>query len=198
MNNLYPIVFFILFSRYSTAITNLKTQELSSVFLGLGTNLGDKQGKLDQAIELITQQVGFLKKASSVYITEPWGIREQDQFLNQVIEVRTFLQPLEILQRVLDIEKQMGRKRVIKWGERIIDIDILFVGQLTTHSQRLKIPHPHLQDRNFVLVPMVEIAPDFIHPVFLKSMRDLLAECSDTLKVEPIFAQSIGFTDFGG
>ncbi len=152
---------------------------MQRVFLGIGSNLGDRLANLSTATRLIAEQIGSIKKASKVYETGAWGIRDQPDFLNQVLEVQTSLLPEAILDCIEQIEHQMGRERLIKWGERLIDIDILFYGQQIVNQANLKIPHPFLSQRNFVLVPLYEIAPDFIHPVSGHSMTQLLENSTD-------------------
>jgi 2-amino-4-hydroxy-6-hydroxymethyldihydropteridine diphosphokinase len=153
-------------------------------FLLLGTNLGDRTAKLNQAIEAIDQQVGKIVKTSSVFETSAWGKTDQPAFLNQAIEIYTKLGPEELLTHILSIEEQLGRKRLEHWGERSIDIDILFFGKEIYASPRLAIPHPQLENRRFTLIPLNEIAPHFIHPLLKKTVGDLLAECPDTLSVK--------------
>jgi 2-amino-4-hydroxy-6-hydroxymethyldihydropteridine diphosphokinase len=169
---------------------------VSNIFLGLGTNLGDKSNNLSRAIDLINSQVGPLVQQSSVYQSEPWGLEDQAMFLNQVIEVDSTLSPLEILKNILAIEQQMGRQRLQKWGTRLIDIDLLFYGNQQVESVDLVVPHPFLQDRNFVLIPMVEIASDFVHPILQKSMTQLLELSNDPLIVRSFFGEQSAFDDF--
>jgi 2-amino-4-hydroxy-6-hydroxymethyldihydropteridine diphosphokinase len=153
------------------------------VFLLLGTNLGDRTGNLRQAMEAIDQQAGKIVKTSSVFETSAWGKTDQPAFLNQAIEIYTRLEAEELLTRLLSIEERLGRKRREHWGERIIDIDILFFGEETYTSPHLAIPHPQLGNRRFTLIPLNEIAPDFVHPLLKKKVSDLLAECTDRLSV---------------
>lgn len=157
---------------------------MKEVFLLLGSNVGDTIRHLDTARQLLLEEVGALSRSSSLYRTKAWGITDQPDFLNQVISLTSPYPPLEILDRILSIEKKMGRHRLVKWGERIIDIDILYYNHQIVDYQNLKIPHPLLQERNFALVPLVEIAPNFVHPVFLLSNAELLAQSADPLDVE--------------
>lgn len=151
-----------------------------NVYLGLGTNLGDKVQNLKTAIDFIEKEIGDCVKQSAVYYSAAWGIKEQPDFLNQVIQVQTKLPPLKLIQKILEIENQMGRTRRIKWGERLIDIDILLMDSIVLHTPNLTIPHPYITERIFVIKPLAEIAPDFQHPVFKKNFDSLLSTCSDT------------------
>lgn len=156
------------------------------VVLLLGTNIGDKLDHLERArLELISE-IGEIVKESAIYQTEPWGLKEQETFLNQVIIVETLLRPMRIIEHIWAIEKRMGRNKIEHWGPRIIDIDILFYGEMIYEADNLKIPHPMLHQRKFTLVPLVEIMPKFIHPLLGKSMRQLLEECTDPSEVKKI------------
>lgn len=157
---------------------------MNRIFLGLGTNLGDRERNLQTALEKIKESVGNLASSSSVYETESWGFTSENKFLNMVVEVKTSLKPSGLLGRILMIESQMGRTREGKeYKSRIIDIDILFYNNRILTKKSLTVPHPGLQNRRFVLEPLCEIAPDFIHPVLKKSIGQLLTECKDESKV---------------
>ena len=157
---------------------------MNTCYLLLGGNLGDKEKNLKQAIVLLEQKLGSTAKKSSIFITAAWGNTNQPPFYNQAISINTVLSPLDLLKEILKIEEQIGRKRTNdKWQERIIDIDILFYNNEVIELPELKIPHPFIQDRKFVLIPMNEIAPDFIHPVLKKTIKQLLWECKDNLEV---------------
>ncbi len=151
----------------------------NNLFLGLGTNLGERENQLSIARTLIEQKVGKISATSKVFETSAWGIVEQNSFLNQVLQVDTSFSPLATLHLILQIEKEMGRIRRQKWGERVIDIDILYYNDEIIKTERLEIPHPFIQDRKFVLVPMGEIAPEKIHPIFGLSTWELLENCKD-------------------
>jgi 2-amino-4-hydroxy-6-hydroxymethyldihydropteridine diphosphokinase len=151
--------------------------------LASGTNLGDKAANLQQATQFLSEQAGALLAVSSIYQTEAWGIHDQPAFYNQALIIDTILAPRDLLECLLSIERQMGRERRIKWGERLIDLDILFYEDLVLQTPDLQIPHPFLQARNFVLQPLLEIAPDFVHPVLQKDIRTLAEECPDPLWV---------------
>jgi 2-amino-4-hydroxy-6-hydroxymethyldihydropteridine diphosphokinase len=135
------------------------------IYLGLGSNMGDKEQNLARAIALIAQSEKInVTRQSSLYITAPWGKTDQDAFLNQVIEIETELMPVALLHVLQEIEIKLGRLRNEKWGPRMIDLDILLYGEEIIDLQELKIPHPYLYARLFVLIPLQEIAPQLIFP----------------------------------
>ena len=152
------------------------------IFLSLGTNIGNKLANLSTAIAKIEKNIGHINQQSGVYETEAWGFKSESDFLNQVIMVETSLTPLQLLQCCLEIERSMGRERKQSgnYESRIIDVDILFYGDSIVNEEKLRIPHPLLEKRRFILEPLNEIAPDFIHPVMEKSITKLLEECTDT------------------
>lgn len=158
----------------------------SQVFLLLGSNLGDRPQVLASAREAIAAQAGHLVCQSAIYETEPWGITDQPAFLNQVLEIATSLLPEDLLRIMLNIEHDLGRVRYERWGARVIDIDMLYFGQTIMDSARLTLPHPRIQDRRFVLAPLAEIAPDFLHPLLRKTSSDLLRDCPDTSAVSKL------------
>jgi 2-amino-4-hydroxy-6-hydroxymethyldihydropteridine diphosphokinase len=154
----------------------------------LGSNVGKKAQNLKIAKNLIEQEAGHLIRLSSVYRTEPWGNSSQDLFYNQVLLVETDLLPSSLLEKILSIEMQMGRIRDQKWGPRLIDIDILdYNGQIIQNSE-LIVPHPFMHERMFTLIPLKEIASEWKHPVFHKTVSQLIQECKDTNKVETVEA----------
>ncbi len=148
--------------------------------------MGKREQYLQRARELITESCGELKAISSIYETAAWGKTDQPMFLNQVVEIITVLSPKELLQKILNIERQLGRARHEKFGPRTIDIDILFYNEERHNSPSLTIPHPALQYRRFALTPMNEIAPGFVHPVLKKTIAELLEECPDDLPVNKL------------
>ncbi len=135
---------------------------MRGVFLGLGTNKGDRQQFLDSALKLIGEKIGEIVKQSSVVESKPWGNPDQDDFLNMVIEVDTDLKPSELLEECQLIESELGRQRGEKWGPREIDVDILLYGDRVVDSLSLQIPHRHMWDRDFVVGPLKEIAPEVV------------------------------------
>ncbi len=157
---------------------------MDGIFLLLGSNLGNRESNLIQAQSLIRSRIGDIRKASAAYKTDPWGVKNQNWFLNQALEIETGLSPLELLATIHQIEMEMGRVRKQKWQERTIDIDILYYRDLISHQESLVIPHPGIPFRRFTLVPLAEIAAQLVHPVVLKTQHQLLVECEDHLGVE--------------
>jgi len=155
----------------------------NTAFLLLGTNLGDRKKNLAIARSSIELKVGTITNLSSIYQTAAWGKSDQPDFLNQAVEIETELSPERVLKEILGVETTMGRVRTSKWSERVIDIDILLYGNIVISSDELTIPHPQLPARRFALVPLAEIAPQFIHPLFHVTTSDLLERCIDELEV---------------
>lgn len=154
-----------------------------TVFLLLGANLGDRAATLQQAREYIQTDVGPVLQQSALYETAAWGVTDQPAFLNQVLKVLSVFPAEEILQKTQAIENRLGRVRRKKWGSRIIDIDLLYVDNLIQQTETLTIPHPFLSERRFTLVPLAEIAPEFVHPVLQQTNRQLLEQCPDSGEV---------------
>src|SRR5882724_10426560 len=159
---------------------------MNKAYLLTGGNLGDRIANLNTAKELLHQQCGKVTQSSSLYETAAWGNTDQPPFLNQALEIETDINAKQLIRRILKIEKLMGRIRKEKYGPRIIDIDILLFNQEIYNYTFLKVPHPELQNRRFALMPLAEIAADFIHPVFNKPISQLLIECKDDLEVRII------------
>ena len=154
------------------------------VFLGIGTNLGNRESNLEQAVARIEEYIGPVLNSSSIYETAPWGFQSEDEFLNMVVKVETELIPSGLLGRILMIESLLGRVRGEKrYSSRLIDVDILLYENLIINEASLKIPHPLLQERKFILVPLCEIASEVIHPILKKSVAELLEICEDRSEV---------------
>ena len=143
-------------------------------YLALGTNLGDRPANLRAAIQALPPSI-VQRQSSSIYETPPWGVENQPAFLNMAVRCETTLEPEALLKRIKQLEIQLGRQQSYPWGPRLIDLDILFYDDLILNTTQLTIPHPRLHERAFVLVPLTEISPDFIHPVLKKSIRELRA-----------------------
>lgn len=156
---------------------------MPKTYLLLGGNLGERLSYLAQAREGIVRQVGSILRSSGIYETAAWGKTDQPAFLNQVLEVQTELQPAQLLQKINNLEQELGRVRLEHWGARVIDIDILFYEDIVLQSQRLTIPHPQLHLRRFTLMPLAELVPNLMHPVLGKTIAGLLAICPDALEV---------------
>jgi len=157
---------------------------MKKVFLGIGANLGNRENNIFLAVEKIRELIGPVINVSPVYETEPWGFKSENKFLNIVIEVETKIKPSGLLGRLMMIESLLGRVRDGKqYTSRTIDIDILLYNNKVLETKVLVIPHPRMHERKFVLVPLCEIAPDMVHPVLKKNMRELLKECPDKSNV---------------
>ena len=133
------------------------------IFLGLGSNVGDRENNLVQALRLLTEKHGVrIERISSLYETVPFGVMNQPDFLNMVVIVNTDLLPLELLDACLSVEQDLGRVRLLRWGPRVIDIDVLLYNEVMMHTDRLILPHPGIIERSFVLIPLREVAPDLV------------------------------------
>ena len=153
---------------------------MSLVYIGFGSNIGDRLAHIQNAIRALSKIDGItLKKISSIYTTDPVGYEAQAQFLNGVAAIQTSLSPLSLLHTLKDIETTVGRKHRIRWGPREIDLDILIYGDLCVQTEKLIIPHPEMPLRGFVLVPLTEIAPNLVHPVFQESIQTLRNRLED-------------------
>lgn len=159
---------------------------MNTVYLLLGSNLGNGKEQLLLAVKNIEKNIGTIIKLSSLYSTAAWGNNKQPDFLNQVIIIQTLLAPKIVLNEILAIEEKMGRVRTVKNAARIIDIDILFFNSEIIKVKDLIIPHPEIQNRRFVLIPLVEIAALILHPILKKNAQQLLNICTDNLNVQKI------------
>jgi 2-amino-4-hydroxy-6-hydroxymethyldihydropteridine diphosphokinase len=158
---------------------------MKRIFLSLGSNRGEREILIEESVRIISERIGTVVRRSSLYETESWGFVDQIPFLNQVVEVATMMLPHDILREIERIELLMGRERLVEQGyqPRTLDVDILFYDSEVIHTDLLQIPHRHLHNRKFVLLPMQEIAPQFMHPVFGKTVTELLSSCDDSTKV---------------
>lgn len=152
------------------------------VFIAFGSNVGDREGNVRKALELLKEKVKVLK-VSSMYETEPMYIEDQNWFVNCVAKLETDLPPKELLGYLKDAERRMGRQKTARYGPRIIDLDILFYGEEVVRQNDLDIPHPKIQERPFVLIPLAEIEPNLIHPLLQKTILKLLSELNSDKSV---------------
>lgn len=156
---------------------------MNTVYIQLGSNIGERESFIAKSMEQIEENIGEIITESSIFKTIPWGNKNQNNFLNSVIKIRTPFDAFKVLKKSQEIENNLGRIRKKKWGERTIDIDILFYNSEIINTEELNIPHPLLHERKFVLIPLSEIDPNYIHPIFKKNIYTLLSECKDNQKV---------------
>lgn len=156
---------------------------MNKVYLLIGGNMGDRMANLDNALSLIALKLGTLVKLSARYETAAWGFTNQPDFINQALLLETPFDAHHLMLEILNLELAMGRERTVPLGPRTIDIDIIYFNNEIIHSDNLIVPHPKMSERRFVLLPLTEIAPDFIHPVLNKRNAHLLKECGDSLAV---------------
>ncbi len=169
------------------ASATIAPNNLNRVFLGIGGNLGDRLGNLRRAVELIGERIGRIEKVSSVYLSEPWGFKHAKYFTNIVAELYTDLSADEVLTKAFEIEAELKRTRSGRGYEgRTMDIDILFFNNEILNTERLVVPHPHICQRKFVLLPMAEIAADFVHPQNGKTMQKLAETCTDNGRIRKL------------
>ncbi|MFC3809713.1 2-amino-4-hydroxy-6-hydroxymethyldihydropteridine diphosphokinase [Lacihabitans lacunae] len=156
------------------------------VYLGIGSNIGDSKMHLQNCIEALNLNIGKVSNVSSVYETEAWGNQNQANFFNQVVQISTDILPFELLKKIKELETHLGRTKTVKWGPRVVDIDILLYSNYHFTAANLQIPHAFLKERRFVLAPLAEINPALIHPILMKKMGILLEECKDTAWIKKI------------
>ena len=156
---------------------------MNKIYLQLGSNLKERFSNIENSMFLLQKTVGNITKKSDYFETNPWGHTQQPKFINLVIEIESPLKAQEVLKECLSIEDKLGRVRTKKWGSRIIDIDILFFNQDIINQPNLIIPHPFIQDRNFVLIPLNQIASELVHPILQKSIKHIKENCTDKEKV---------------
>ena len=157
-----------------------------SAFVLLGSNLGDRELLVNQACKMMGKRCGEIVAKSRLYESEPWGFKAEQWFLNQVVKIETTLSPDELMQELLEIEKELGRDRSVRhkgYVSRPMDLDILYFGNEIIDTQMVVVPHPRLHQRRFTLLPLCDVAPDFVHPVMNKTNLQLLDECQDAGKV---------------
>ena len=156
---------------------------MNTVYLQLGSNLGKRDQFILYAAKKISEHIGNISIFSKIYESTPWRVDGQENYLNQVIKVETLLSPLDTLLASQKIEHDLGRVRIEKWGQRLIDIDIIFFNNEIIETHELCIPHKHMHERNFVLCPLNNIAPEFVHPKYNKTVSVLFQESKDTEEV---------------
>ncbi len=149
---------------------------MTTIYIGIGANLGDREGNCLKALEELEKRGIKVTKKSSRYETEPWGVKDQPRFINMAVEADTDLTPEEVLRVIKEIENYLGRRETLRLGPRVVDLDILLYDELVVDEPELRIPHPHMHKREFVLKPLSEIAPEVIHPLLKKTVREMLSE----------------------
>ncbi len=157
---------------------------MNIAYLLTGSNQENPLSQLSEAKKRIESCCGHIIASSSIYETAAWGFEDQPSFLNQALELETPLSAEQLMQSLLQVEQDMGRVRIQKFGPRIIDIDILFFNHDVLKTRLLSVPHPHLQERKFALIPLTELAPNYFHPVLQQTVEDLLEACADQLEVK--------------
>lgn len=160
---------------------------MNLIYLSLGSNLGSREQHIKEAVQLIQNRIGGIEHVSRLYESEPWGFSSAYRFCNCCLSLRSSLAPIPLLDIFLEIEQALGRVREgVGYGDRVIDIDILFYGDIHLDHPRLTLPHPSMADRRFVLAPLAEIAPVLIHPLSGKSIAEMLEVCTDACEVIPM------------
>ena len=161
-----------------------KKLEIENIFLGLGSNQGDRELNLKNSIKLLNSRVGKVLNTSGIYESEPWGVKNQNYFLNQVIEIETHIDPNDLLNICKNIEYDMGRKPEIRWGKRVIDIDILYYQSKIINQENLKIPHKLMHKRKFVMIPLNDLNENHLHPILKITNKEILNKCIDSCNVK--------------
>lgn len=157
--------------------------QANNAYFLLGSNLGNRIEMLQDAAQLLQVKLGTIISQSAIYETAPWGITDQPTFLNQVILIPTHKRPIALLNCIRQTEEALGRVRHEKWGSRLIDVDLLYYGDIVLKMPELVVPHPFIQERRFTLVPLVEIAPNLVHPSLQLTQSQLLESCKDISQV---------------
>ena len=161
-----------------------KKLEIENIFLGLGSNQGDRELNLKNSIKLLNSKAGKVLNISRIYESEPWGVKNQNYFLNQVIEIETHIDPIDLLNICKNIEYDMGRNPEIRWGKRVIDIDILYYQSRVINQKKLIIPHKLMQERKFVMIPLNDLNENHLHPILNITNKEILNNCIDSCKVK--------------
>ena len=161
-----------------------KKLEIENIFLGLGSNQGDRELNLRNSIKLLNSRVGKVLNTSGIYESEPWGVKNQNYFLNQVIEIETLIDPNDLLNICKNIEYDMGRKPEIRWGKRVIDIDILYYQSKVINQENLKIPHKLMHERKFIMIPLNDLNENHLHPILKITNKEILNKCIDSCNVK--------------
>lgn len=163
---------------------DLKKGSLTSgIFVGMGSNLGDRPANLQQALQLLQQEGIILSGCSPLYETPSWGKENEPAYLNAVVQLQTSLSPEALLELLLKTENKLGRDRPYRWAPRTLDLDLLYFHQEIRNTDQLTLPHPRIEERKFVLQPLCDLSPGFLHPVSLKNQESLLQECPDTSSI---------------
>ena len=161
-----------------------KKLEIENIFLGLGSNQGDRELNLKNSIKLLNSKAGKVLNISRIYESEPWGVKNQNYFLNQVIEIETHIDPIDLLNICKNIEYDMGRNPEIRWGKRVIDIDILYYQSRVINQKKLIIPHKLMHERKFVMIPLNDLNENHLHPILNITNKEILNNCIDSCKVK--------------